>query len=114
LKEQTEFSIANDGIIMFRDRVCVPDNKEIRKVVMEEGHGSRYSIHPGATKMYQDLKRVFWWPGMNKEIADFVSKCLTCQKVKVEHQKPSWTTSTFGNSRVEVRICGDGFYCGVA
>nr|KYP48891.1 Transposon Ty3-I Gag-Pol polyprotein [Cajanus cajan] len=56
---------------------------------MEEGHKSILSIHPGMTKMYQDLKKTFWWSGMKRDIAEYVAACLTCQKAKVEHQKPS-------------------------
>ncbi|GKA59134.1 putative reverse transcriptase domain-containing protein [Tanacetum coccineum] len=53
------------------------------------GRLSKYSIHPGSDKMYQDLKKLYWWPNMNADIATYVSKCLTCAKVKVEHQKSS-------------------------
>lgn len=56
---------------------------------MDEAHKMRYSIHPGSDKMYFDLRDAYWWPGMKKEIAEYVSKCLTCLKVKAEHQKPS-------------------------
>ena len=56
---------------------------------MEEAHFSAYSIHPGSTKMYHDLKNTYWWNGMKKDIAKFMSKCLTCQQVKLEHQRPS-------------------------
>nr|GFA98777.1 putative reverse transcriptase domain-containing protein [Tanacetum cinerariifolium] len=62
---------------------------EVRDVVMHESHKSKYSIHPGSDKMYQDLKKFYWWPNMKADIATFVSKCLTCDKVKAEHQKPS-------------------------
>lgn len=55
---------------------------------MDEGHKTRYSIHHGATKMYQDLKKNYWWPGMKRERTNYVSRCLTCLQVKVEHQKP--------------------------
>ncbi|WMV29209.1 hypothetical protein MTR67_022594 [Solanum verrucosum] len=54
---------------------------------MEEAHSSRYSIHPGSTKMYCDLREVYWWNGMKKGIAEFVSKCPNCQQVKVEHRR---------------------------
>ncbi|GKA17801.1 putative reverse transcriptase domain-containing protein [Tanacetum coccineum] len=50
---------------------------------------SKYSIHPGSDKMYQDLKKFYWWPNMKADIATYVSKCMTCAKVKAEHQKPS-------------------------
>ena len=55
---------------------------------MEEAHSSAYAMHPGSTKMYRTLKEHYWWNGMKKEIANFVSICLTCQQVKAEHQKP--------------------------
>ncbi|GJW03506.1 putative reverse transcriptase domain-containing protein [Tanacetum coccineum] len=63
--------------------------KGLRDLIMHESHKSKYSIHPGSDKMYQDLKKPYWWPNMKAEIATYVSKCLTCAKVKVEHQKPS-------------------------
>ena len=56
---------------------------------MDESHKSRYSIHPGSDKMYQDLRNLYWWPRMKKDIAIYVAKCLTCSKVKAEHQRPS-------------------------
>ena len=55
---------------------------------MEEVHSSAYAMHPGSTKMYHTLKEHYWWKGMKRDIAEFVSRCLTCQQVKVEHQKP--------------------------
>ncbi|MCI50717.1 hypothetical protein A2U01_0071961, partial [Trifolium medium] len=58
-------------------------------MIMEEGHRSGLSIHPGVTKMYQDLKKLFRWPGMKRRIFEFVYACLVCQKSKIEHQKPS-------------------------
>ncbi|GJT65018.1 putative reverse transcriptase domain-containing protein [Tanacetum coccineum] len=56
---------------------------------MDEAHKSKCSVHPGADKMYYDLRDRYWWPGMKKDIAEYVSKCLTCLKVKAEHQRPS-------------------------
>ena len=66
--------------------LCVPDNDELRKDILDEAHKSRMTIHPGGTKMYKDLKRNFWWEGMKREVAEYVAKCFTCQQVKVEHQ----------------------------
>ncbi|GJX69838.1 putative reverse transcriptase domain-containing protein [Tanacetum coccineum] len=61
----------------------------LRDLIMNESHKSKYSIHHGSYKMYHDLKKLYWWPNMKDEIATYVSKCLTCAKVKAEHQKPS-------------------------
>ncbi|GKD74146.1 putative reverse transcriptase domain-containing protein [Tanacetum coccineum] len=62
---------------------------QLRALIMHESHKSTYSIHPGSNKMYQDLKKLYWWHNMKAEIATYVSKCLTCAKVKIEYQKPS-------------------------
>nr|GEX49061.1 putative reverse transcriptase domain-containing protein [Tanacetum cinerariifolium] len=81
--------IRSDGIRYFDKRVWLPMYEGIRALVMHESHNSKYSIHPGSDKMYQDLKKLYWWLNMKVEIATYVSKCLTCAKVKAEHQKPS-------------------------
>jgi len=77
-----------DGILKFRNRLCVPKNPELRKELLKESHDSMLTTHPGSTKMYWDLKSHFWWSGMKRDITDYVARCLTCQKVKAEHQKP--------------------------
>ncbi|GJS41753.1 putative reverse transcriptase domain-containing protein [Tanacetum coccineum] len=61
----------------------------LRTLIINEAHTTKYSVHPGADKMYYDLRDLYWWPGMKKDIALYVKKCLTCSKVKAEHQKPS-------------------------
>ncbi|GJT10563.1 reverse transcriptase domain-containing protein [Tanacetum coccineum] len=71
------------------DRVWFPLISDVRTMIMDEAHATRYSIHPGADKMYYDLRDMYWWPGMKKDITTYVSKCLTCSKVKAEHQRPS-------------------------
>nr|GEZ51215.1 putative reverse transcriptase domain-containing protein [Tanacetum cinerariifolium] len=63
--------------------------EDVGTVIMHESHKSKYSIHPGSDKMYQDMKKLYWWPNMKADIATYVSKCLTCAKVKAKHQKPS-------------------------
>ncbi|GJU26091.1 putative reverse transcriptase domain-containing protein [Tanacetum coccineum] len=75
--------------LYFMDRIWVPLAGGMRTVVMDEAHKSKYSVHPGADKMYYDLRDMYWWPGMKRDIATYVSKCLTCSKVKAEHQRPS-------------------------
>jgi len=69
--------------------VCVPGVPELRREILKEGHKSSLSIHPRATKMYQDLRQMFWWPGMKREVNEFFLACLVCQKAKIEHQNPS-------------------------
>ena len=79
----------NNGIRYFMDRIWIPKFGGFREIVMDEAHKTRYSIHPGSNKMYLDFKKLYWWQNMKAEIATYVSKCLTCAKVKVEYQKPS-------------------------
>ena len=74
---------------MLGQRLCVPDVIELKKEIMEEAHSSAYAMHPRSTKMYRTLRDHYWWRGMKREIAKFVSKCLTCQQIKIEHQKPA-------------------------
>ncbi|GJT90834.1 putative reverse transcriptase domain-containing protein [Tanacetum coccineum] len=78
-----------DGSLYFMDRIWVPLVGGVRTIIMDEAHKSRYSVHPGADKMYYDLRDMYWWPGMKRDIATYVSECLTCAKVKAEHQRPS-------------------------
>ncbi|GJY05825.1 putative reverse transcriptase domain-containing protein [Tanacetum coccineum] len=83
------FEARSDGIQCFEGRIWLPLFGGLRDLIMHESHKSKYSIHPGSDKMYQDLKKLYWWPNMKAEIATYVSKCLTCAKVKAEQQKPS-------------------------
>ncbi|GJT62018.1 hypothetical protein Tco_1005551, partial [Tanacetum coccineum] len=78
-----------DGTLCLNNRSWLPCYGDLRTQVMHESHKSKYSIHPGSDKMYQDLKQLYWWPNIKANIATYVSKCLTCAKVKAEHQKPS-------------------------
>ncbi|GJZ47106.1 reverse transcriptase domain-containing protein [Tanacetum coccineum] len=78
-----------DGTMCLNGRSWLPCYGDLRTVIMHESHKSKYSIHPGSDKMYQDMKKLYWWPNMKANIATYVSKCLTCAKVKAEHQRPS-------------------------
>ena len=73
----------------YRDRVCVPNDDELKKSILEEAYSGSFAMHPGSTKMYQDLKTSYWWSEMKREVLEFVIKCMVCQKVKAEHQVPS-------------------------
>nr|CAH66120.1 OSIGBa0146N20.5 [Oryza sativa] len=77
------------GTVWLGERICVPENKELKDTIMKEAHETLYSIHPGSTKMYQDLKQQFWWASMRREIAEYVALCDVCQRVKAERQKPA-------------------------
>ncbi|XP_070024797.1 uncharacterized protein [Nicotiana sylvestris] len=88
--KSTTFSFGMyDGTLRYQGRLCVPDIDGLRERIMVEAHTSRYFIHPGSMKMYHDLKEIYWWNNMKKDVADFVAKCLNCQQVKAEHQRPS-------------------------
>ncbi|GJT98228.1 putative nucleotidyltransferase, ribonuclease H [Tanacetum coccineum] len=89
IDQQTEFRVDDDGILWQGTKLCVPEDPTLREALMTEAHSSPFSIHPGSTKMYHDLKQHFWWSGMKRDVATFVSKCLICQQVKIEHQRAS-------------------------
>ncbi|GJU74989.1 putative reverse transcriptase domain-containing protein [Tanacetum coccineum] len=86
---ETHFERRDNGEIYFFDRIWIPSVGGIRKFIMDEAYTSRYLLHLGADKMYYDLRDLYWWPGMKRGIAEYVSRCLTCSKIKAEHQKPS-------------------------
>ena len=79
------FSIDDEGVLWFKNRLVVPKVPELRQPILEEAHATRLSIHPGSNKMYHDLKQRFWWTKMKIEIARYIAKCDTCQKVKAIH-----------------------------
>jgi len=79
------FRLDEAGVLWFRDRLVVPKDLELQKQILDDAHLSRYSIHPGSNKMYQDLKQRFWWTRMKREIAKYVSECDICQRVKASH-----------------------------
>jgi hypothetical protein len=94
------FRVDPEGVFWFNKRIVVPKNHKLRKQVLNEAHLSKFSMHPGSTKMYQDLKQNFWWTRMKRKIAKYVSECDICQRVKASHLKtagilqplpiPSW------------------------
>jgi hypothetical protein len=94
------FRIDPLGVLWFKERVVVPKDQQLRKQILDEAHLSKFSMHPGSTKMYQDLRQNFWWTRMKREIAKYVAGCDICQRVKASHLKtagvmqplpiPSW------------------------
>ena len=91
MKENREKDIREDehGTLWYGDRLCVPSDPEIRELILQEDHNLPYSIHPGNTKMYMDLKSRFWWNTMKGDIAKHIALCDVCSRVKAEHQKPA-------------------------
>ncbi|MBJ4073146.1 hypothetical protein JGD38_25985, partial [Salmonella enterica subsp. enterica serovar Corvallis] len=83
------FTEDEHGVVSFGKRLVVPKDMELRNLILREAHDSPLSIHPGATKMYQDLRQRFWWTRMKREIAQFVAECDVCRRVKAEHQRPA-------------------------
>ncbi|KAA3480039.1 integrase [Gossypium australe] len=81
----SDFHIGFDDCLMFRDRICVPKNFELIQKILQEAHSGCLSVHPGSTKMYNDLKQLYWWSRMKRDISKFLSRCLVCQQVKAEH-----------------------------
>ena len=83
--------------------MCIPDVDNLREEILNEVHFVAYSVHPGVTKMHHSIRDLYWWDGLKKDVADYVSKCLTCQRVKAEHQKPFESFNLFrslsGNGR---------------
>jgi hypothetical protein len=94
------FRVDPKGVLWFNERIIVPKDHKLRKLILDEAHLSKFSMHPGSMKMYQDLKQDFWWTRMKREIAKYVSECDICQRVKASHLKttgilqplsiPSW------------------------
>jgi hypothetical protein len=94
------FRVDHKGILWFNERIVVPKDHQLRKQILDEAHLFKFSMHPGSTKMYQDLRQNFWWTRMKREIAKYVSECDICQRVKASHLKtasvlqpltiPSW------------------------
>ena len=88
------FTIADDGALYFKGRLVVPclkKNLDKTKRVMQEAHDTPLSIHPGSTKMYQDIRQRFWWSNMKQDIARYVAECDDCRRIKAEHQRPAGT-----------------------
>jgi hypothetical protein len=84
-----EFSIDEQGTLWYKKRLCVPEEKEIRELILHKAHDSAYSIHSGSTKMYHDLKSRYWWYGMKRVVAKYVALGDNYQRVKAERQRPA-------------------------
>jgi hypothetical protein len=72
------FSKDDEGVLWYKEMICVPNVKELKDQILHEAHESAYSIHPGGNKMYHDLKATYWWYGMKRDVAEYVALCDTC------------------------------------
>jgi hypothetical protein len=84
-----EFMEDEQGTIWFKKRIYVPKIDSLHETILKEAHDFDYSVHPGSTKMYQDLKQKYWWYGLKRDVAAHVAVCDVCQRVKAEHQRPA-------------------------
>ena len=76
--KEIEFSVNEDGFLYYRDRVCVPNDDELKKFILEDAHIGSFAVHPSSMKMYQDLKTSYWWFGMKRGVSEFVTICMVC------------------------------------
>ena len=80
--DKTNYAIDESGGLLYKSRLCVPNDMDLRMKILYESHNIVFTMHPGGNKMYQDMRQYYWWRGMKKDISEYVSKCLTCQQVK--------------------------------
>ena len=76
--KEIEFTAKVDGFLYYRDRVCVPNDDELKKFILKEAHNGSFAMHPASTKIYKDLKTSYWWSGMKRDVSEFVTKCMVC------------------------------------
>jgi hypothetical protein len=90
IKEEKSLRFGEDyqGVLWYKGRIHVPNIKELKDKILHEAHESTYSFHLGGNKIYHDLKATYWWYGMKRDVAEYITLCDTCQRVKVEHQQP--------------------------
>ena len=94
-KEMAEYTQNQKGLILFKKRLYIFNVKYLKKEILDEYHKQPYSRHPGYHKILTALKRIFFWPGMKKYVAEYLARCMECQLVKVEHQHPAGILNPF-------------------
>jgi hypothetical protein len=87
-KKYKDYKMEEDGILLYRNKVYVPNSQELRNLVLKEMHNVPYVGHPGYQKTIAVVRGQYYWPGMKKDVVDFIARCMECQKVKVEHRHP--------------------------
>ncbi|GAA0154969.1 hypothetical protein LIER_43300 [Lithospermum erythrorhizon] len=86
--QESDLRYDENGTIRMQNRFCVPNDEQLKREILEEAHSTLYTAHPGSTKIYQDMKLVYWWRNIKNDIAKFISQCLIYQQVKAEHKSP--------------------------
>ncbi|XP_052878851.1 uncharacterized protein LOC128285388 [Gossypium arboreum] len=79
-----DFGLNSEGVLYFRGKICVPKDTDLRQAILQEAYSSPYVMHPGGNKMYRDLRGIYWWLGLKREVTDFARKCLTCQQSSIQ------------------------------
>ena len=82
-----QFSVDEQGVVRYKNKLVVPSNEEIRRKILNEAHQSKLSIHPSSNKMYHDLRHLYWWSNMKQDITKYVAECDICGRVKVDHMR---------------------------
>jgi hypothetical protein len=93
-----DYKLEVDGTLLYKNRIYVPNSQELRIMILKEMHNVPYVGHPGYQKTVATIKSHYFWPGMKKEIAEYIAKCMECQKVKVEHRHPTGLLQAFTHS----------------
>jgi hypothetical protein len=83
------YSLEIDRLLGYRGRMYIPENGDIRSIILKEVHRVLYCVHPGVKKMYVDMRKLFFWVGMKRDVVHFIAKCLECQQVKADHHHPT-------------------------
>ena len=86
--DKSDFVLMDDNTLKFKNRLCIPHVGGLRTELLKYFHNSRFTVHPGEMEMYSDMKQLYWWLGLKRDIVKFTTQCLVCQQVKAEHQRP--------------------------
>ena len=84
-EDKSDFVLMDDDTLKFKNRLCIPHVRRLRRKLLKKFHNSGFTIYPEGTKMYSDMKQLYWWPGLKCDIAEYITQCLVCQQVKAEH-----------------------------
>ena len=113
-KKYDGYKLEEDGLLTDKNIIYISNVTYLRRVVMDEINQAPYSGHPGYHKTISTARKQYFWPGMKKDMAKYISRCMKCQQVKVEHQHPGGFVASFASSRMEMGSYFHGFYYRIA